>query len=688
MKHLIISLTILSIIIASKALNAQGIAINSDNSNPDASAMLDVKSTAKGLLIPRMTQAQRNAISNPAAGLMIYQTDNTPGLYYNSGTPAIPAWSTVGSSGGQWQSDGNNIYYLNGNIGIGEANPSGKLHVSVPGDWAGITFTGTGLNDLSVNYSGYSGTGATSYAVRIANAGPNPNLIQYSSDGGTTWSAEVPIAPNLNIGSGVLINFGQTSGHTYNDQWTFTVNQGFMNTLVVVNDKVGIGTSNPAQKLQVENGDGLINGLTIGKGSGSVATNSAFGNNALYSNNTGNLNTANGYQVLYTNTSGWSNTANGAQALFSNTTGVRNTAMGRLVLYSNTTGTANTAVGSNALYNNTTGYSNIAIGSGALFNNTIKSNLVAVGDSALFNNGLVTTEVWRARENTAVGSKALFSNTSGYSNTANGYQALYSNTVGDDNTANGYQALYSNTQGAYNTAIGIAALNQNTGGWYNTAIGKEALVLNKTGLGNTANGGSALFMNNTGNYNTGLGYGAFFYNSDLDNTTCVGYAAGGVVEASNRVEIGNSSVSVIAGQVGWSTYSDERIKDNIKEDVPGLAFIGKLRPVTYNLNIHRENEMVHKGTKRDEDDWEGKYDIEKIKMTGFIAQDVERAAKETGYDFSGVQKPANPDELYSLRYSDFVVPLVKAVQEQQKMIEDLRNQNTELIKRIEILENK
>ena len=56
-------------------------------------------------------------------------------------------------------------------------------------------------------------------------------------------------------------------------------------------------------------------------------------------------------------------------------------------------------------------------------------------------------------------------------------------------------------------------------------------------------------------------------------------------------------------------------------------------------------------------------------MTGFLAQDVEKAAKESGYDFSGVQIPANPDELYSLRYSDFVMPLVKAVQEQQKIIE-------------------
>jgi len=58
------------------------VAINEDNSNPDASAMLDVKSTDKGVLLPRMTQAQRLAISNPANGLMVYQTDDNTGYYY------------------------------------------------------------------------------------------------------------------------------------------------------------------------------------------------------------------------------------------------------------------------------------------------------------------------------------------------------------------------------------------------------------------------------------------------------------------------------------------------------------------------------------------------------------------------------------------------------------------------------
>jgi len=68
-------------------LNAQeGVAINSTGAAADASAILDVSSTTQGFLPPRMTEAQRNDISSPATGLLIYQTDGTSGFYYYTGT--------------------------------------------------------------------------------------------------------------------------------------------------------------------------------------------------------------------------------------------------------------------------------------------------------------------------------------------------------------------------------------------------------------------------------------------------------------------------------------------------------------------------------------------------------------------------------------------------------------------------
>ncbi|MFO7446379.1 MAG: hypothetical protein R6W90_08430 [Ignavibacteriaceae bacterium] len=94
-------------------LYAQGVAVNTSGNPADASAILDVSSTTQGVLIPRMTEAQRTGISSPATGLLVYQADGTAGFYYNAGTPESPnwislstnaalnssAWSTTGNSG-------------------------------------------------------------------------------------------------------------------------------------------------------------------------------------------------------------------------------------------------------------------------------------------------------------------------------------------------------------------------------------------------------------------------------------------------------------------------------------------------------------------------------------------------------------------------------------------------------------
>ena len=60
-----------------------------------------------------------------------------------------------------------------------------------------------------------------------------------------------------------------------------------------------------------------------------------------------------------------------------------------------------------------------------------------------------------------------------------------------------------------------------------------------------------------------------------------------------------------------------------------------------------------------------------IRRTGFIAQEVEKAADETGFNFDAVKRPQNDKDHYSLSYEEFVVPLVKAVQEQQRIIDSL-----------------
>jgi hypothetical protein len=123
--------------------------------------------------------------------------------------------------------------------------------------------------------------------------------------------------------------------------------------------------------------------------------------------------------------------------------------------------------------------------------------------------------------------------------------------------------------------------------------------------------------------------------------------------------------------------------------VLGLDFILKLEPVTYNFDLNKINEIL--GVK-DESVNEKKASI---LYSGFLAQDVEKAAKELNYDFSGVDGPKNDGDHYGLRYATFVVPLVKAVQEQQEIIETqkseielLKEKLEELSKKVDALETK
>ena len=126
--------------------------------------------------------------------------------------------------------------------------------------------------------------------------------------------------------------------------------------------------------------------------------------------------------------------------------------------------------------------------------------------------------------------------------------------------------------------------------------------------------------------------------------------------ADNQVRIGNTSVNWIGGQVGWSTYSDSRLKTDIEDYSHGLDLILKLRPVEFKVKDDA-TQKIH---------------------SGFIAQEVEK----TGVPFYGLNKPASDKDFYSLSYSEFVVPLVKSVQEQQKEIEDLKAEIDQLKSKI------
>jgi hypothetical protein len=294
------------------------------------------------------------------------------------------------------------------------------------------------------------------------------------------------------------------------------------------------------------------------------------------------------------------------------------------------------------------------------------------------------------QENVSFGYASLLNQSAGICNTAIGSKALSSNaSIGSYNIAIGSSSLYFNTSGSRNTATGVCALYVNTTGSYNTADGFNSLISNTTGEYNSAVGYSTLQGNTTGSYNTAIGYHAGGYNPDnLTNSTCIGSESNAT--ASNQVRIGNSNINSIGGYVSWSNISDGRTKKNIKADVPGLAFINNLQPVTYNLDLDAIDGLLKiDRTKRigEEELSQELKDInkkareakEKQTQTGFIAQDVEKTAKSIGYDFSGVD--VDEAGIYGLRYAEFVVPLVKAVQELSKQNDLLQQQINELQKK-------
>lgn len=111
--------------ILSQTLNAQ---VGIGTVSPDPSSMLDINSNEAGLLIPRMTQSDRDSIASPATGLLIFQTDNISGFYYYNGATWVPF---SGGADSDWIISGNDIYNGNtDNVGIGTASPSSKLHIA------------------------------------------------------------------------------------------------------------------------------------------------------------------------------------------------------------------------------------------------------------------------------------------------------------------------------------------------------------------------------------------------------------------------------------------------------------------------------------------------------------------------------------------------------------------------------
>lgn len=121
-------------------LTAQNVSINADGSAPHASAMLDVNSTTQGMLIPRMTAAQRGIIASPATGLLVYQTDGSQGFYFYNGSQWVSLSTNIGTVTNVAAGDGMNFSAITNTGTVTMGTPS-TLTSSTTNSASGTTHT-------------------------------------------------------------------------------------------------------------------------------------------------------------------------------------------------------------------------------------------------------------------------------------------------------------------------------------------------------------------------------------------------------------------------------------------------------------------------------------------------------------------------------------------------------------------
>lgn len=274
---------LLALTVITAKLHAQTVVVTDDNTytTGQASSVLDVKSTAKGFLAPRMTTAQRIAIASPAEGLLVYQTDGIKGFYFYTAS----SWTMLAAgTGSQWLSSGNNIYYSTGNVGIGITNPTLPLSVKdtmeirrtgtmsellfsntagtgdfrIAGDGGDVFWQGGGGRNLQMgSYWGIilSGDRQTGTIPAFSAGVANTNLLVLAQR-----DASVPLAVQANSAT-------QTANLMEWRSAAATLN------VVDKNGNFGIGTTAPASKLHVTGANPLtLNGVQVGTVSDSVLT--------------------------------------------------------------------------------------------------------------------------------------------------------------------------------------------------------------------------------------------------------------------------------------------------------------------------------------------------------------------------------------------------------------------------------
>lgn len=571
-KIILITIAIFSTLIT----KAQSVGIGT--LSPNASSQLDITSTNKGLLIPRMTLANRASITSPANGLLVYITDDNS-FYYNSGTPVSPNWTklitTVSSSSG-WNLTGNGgTNPITDFLGTTDAQP---LMIKLNNRYAGT------LNSNTFNYFIGDSAGVNTLAG-IKNIALGPYALYTNIDGENNIaigdSAAYKNKSNniIAIGKNALKN-RSTSGSnspafvaigTAALQYQTSAGQG----------SVAIGDS----VLSEQNGGGATVAIGIKAMQKATAFNTvAIGYEAVQSATSGN-NVGIGFRTMLNVLNGNDNVAIGSQALYGRSIvfngggafPVRTIAIGGSTLANTISTTDNIAIGHLSMNKNENGLRNIAMGTVSLYSNLDMTNNMAIGDSSMYKHiGNISNSVFGF--NLAIGNNSMKNYTEGYYNMAIGYKSLYGINAqpgtGIENVALGHFALQNSYAGSGNVAVGMAALNKNiltnfsvavgdssmynavghsVLGLFSNAVGAGTLLKNTTGHNNNSMGYKALYNNTTGAYNAVLGNWAMHFNKNGNNNVAIGR------EALMNADSGSANIAIGSFALTNGTGGDNNI---------------------------------------------------------------------------------------------------------------------------------
>ncbi|QIE59644.1 hypothetical protein G5B37_08725 [Rasiella rasia] len=521
---------------------------------PDGSSILDVASTEKGLLIPRMTLGQRNLIGSPATGLLIYQTTNTPGFYFYNGSvwvnlsASANSWNILGNSGTNPSSnflgttDAQDIAFRSNNIEKMRLTQLGQLSFT---NASNSIFIGTeaGENDNQTDNTNI-GLG---YRALFNNSNGYDNIAigRLSLTNNTTGR------DNTAIGEEALIsNLTGFDNIALGDKLLTALTSGDNN--IAIGDRTLIAT-NGSYNLAIGSSAGSVN-----TGSGSIflgyfAGASEIGSNKLYiENSNADANNALIYGEFDTNTL----RTNGQFQ-------IGNPATSGYALPTNR-GTANQVLTSAG--DGTTSWQS---GSGGAQEINDLTDAKTVSRSVYLGNGSGNNDNSGDKQNTAVGDDALRNTNSGIQNVAIGESTMLNNTSGERNTAVGQSSMRNNSSGNRNTVIGEDALYSNSSGSGNVAIG------NRAGYGETSS--NKLYIENSdANANNALIYGEFDTNIvrtngelQIGNPTGTGYALPTNQGTANQV-----LTTAGDGTTSWGDVTVVEVDGDVTNEIQDLSVVG------------------------------------------------------------------------------------------------------------------